>query len=108
MNIERGFSRAIKVLLQLILLCIGLCILKIIQYFPSTKDVEFLEKSMNYWRAVQGTCPKTWDCNSMVLWGMTKDFFSIWTPIAEWVVISATFIFVIYKLVYILDGFLDD
>lgn len=108
MNIERGFARAIKALNQLTWLCIGLCVLKIIQYFPSTTDAEFLLQRMNYWRAVQGTCPKTWDCYSMALWGATKDFFSIWSPVAEWILIGATFLFVIDKLIHILRGFLDD
>jgi hypothetical protein len=106
MNIERGFARAIKALNQLSVLCIGLCLLKIIQYFPT--DADFLHQRSSYWNAVKETCPKTWDCYSMVMWGMMKDLLSFFSPVTEWILIGATFLFVIEKLIHILRGFLDD
>jgi hypothetical protein len=108
MNIERGFARAIKALNRFSLLWMLFCFIKIIQYFPSNDDGEWLIQRMDYWKSVQVTCPKSWNCYSMVMGGATKDLFSIFSSVAEWVAICIFTLVAIDALVHILRGFLDD
>ena len=108
MNIERGFARAIKELNKLALLWIGFCGFKIIQYFPSGEDTEWIRGNGTYWRSVYKACPKSWECLPSSIWGHLKDGIPFFFSSIEWCGILLIGTVVITSLIHILRGFLDD
>lgn len=108
MNIERSLARAIKWLGRLTSLSLFLFLLKIIQSFPSITEREFLDKDLRHWMlSAKATCTSS-DCWATAIWESSKTIFSVWSPFAEWVLISTITLCLLDGLIDILRGLLDD